>query len=63
MWRPASCHITANVVRRAEFAAANLGKRVPYLRFEPDARPSAPDTDIAHHQRALFVRTGIFIRG
>ena len=32
-------HVAANVVRRAELAAANLDHGVPHLRLEPDADP------------------------
>jgi hypothetical protein len=38
---PVFRHIAANVVWRAEFAAANLAHAVPYLRFEPDAGPAS----------------------
>jgi hypothetical protein len=55
-------HVSAHVMRRAEFATANFRQRIPNLRFKPDARPAAPDTDIAHHQYALSVGSQIFVR-
>jgi hypothetical protein len=55
-------HIAANVMRRAEFTAANLGHGVPYLGFEPDACPVSVDANIPNHKRAAFVRTWIFVR-
>ena len=58
MRRLASGHMVANVMRRAEFAAANLGERVPYLRFEPDAGPVSTDADIAHHECAAAAGEG-----
>ena len=62
MRRLAFGHIAANVMRRAEFTAANLGHGVPYLWFEPDACPMSVHADITNHKRAAFVRTWIFVR-
>ena len=53
-------HITANVVRCAEFAAANLSHGVPYLWFEPNAGPVSVDAHIANYKRAVSLR--IFVR-
>ena len=59
---PASGNMAANVVRRAEFAAANLGQSIPYLRFETDACPASPDAHIAHHERAVSLRIFVWSR-
>jgi CO/xanthine dehydrogenase FAD-binding subunit len=50
MRRLAFGHVAANVVRCAEFAAANLGHGVPHLRLEPDAGTVPVDIHIADHQ-------------
>jgi hypothetical protein len=50
MRRFAFGHIAANIVRRAEFAAANLDHGVPHLRLEPDAGPVPVDLHIANHE-------------
>ena len=60
MRRPVFRRVTANVVWRAVFAAANLSQCVPYLWFESNAGSVSLDAHIAHHERAVSVRAGRF---
>jgi hypothetical protein len=54
MRRLAFGHLAANVVRRAEFAAADLDHGVPHLRLEPDAGSMPVDFHIANHVGCLL---------